>query len=302
RSSDWLTSCRAWVTNGIEASIVGPEDLTPGSASTENLRSDGSAAFRVRRVGVPVRSTASSAGIDCCSGPSSRANAAAVVLKFVTRLFRSSSWRSSARKTLAWPCSTVERSCGSVPSAASLASELLRYADGHCFTASRKPWAPPSASPCEYSLRKSCRFLRVSVWSAVSTWPNCTDTDVWLIGIVPPSFSFGDSGEPGWTSTNSLPSRKTRGRILSCASVWSGSPSFFTDIVTRAAPRPPGRPLTESTVPTFTPAMRTGDFGCRLFTFWKTAENLYGCENGLNRVKPQKLKAPSSTSAITPAL
>ena len=30
---------------------------------------------------------------------------------------------SSARKTLAWPCSTVERSCGWVPSAASLVSD-----------------------------------------------------------------------------------------------------------------------------------------------------------------------------------
>ena len=126
----------------------------------------------------------------------------------------------------------------------------------------------------------------MSDWSVVSTWPNWTETEVWLIGIVPPDFSFGASGEPGWRSTNSLPSRNTRGRIFSWASVWSGSPDLLTSIVTRAAPRPPGRPVTESTLPTATPAIRTGDFVCRLFTFWKTAENLYGWANGLALVKP----------------
>jgi hypothetical protein len=109
--------------NGIDASIVGPDDFTPGSAVRANDRSDGSAPFSSRSAGVPTRTTASSAGIACWSGWSSRANASAVVLKLVIRLFSSCGCTSSARKTFAWPCSTVERSCGWVPSVASFASE-----------------------------------------------------------------------------------------------------------------------------------------------------------------------------------
>ena len=86
------------------------------------------------------------------------------------------------------------------------------------------------------------------------------------------------------------------------ASLWSGSPDLLTSIVTRAAPLPPGRPCTESTLPTFTPAIRTGDFGWRLFTFWNTAENVYGCENGFVRVKASKLTSPITTSAISAGL
>ena len=87
-SSAWLTSRRACVTNGIEASIVGPDDFTPGSASTAKERSAGRVPFSRWSAGVPTRRTASSAGMACWSGWSSRAKAAAVVLKFVIRLFR----------------------------------------------------------------------------------------------------------------------------------------------------------------------------------------------------------------------
>ena len=72
----------------------------------------------------------------------------------------------------------------------------------------------------------------MSDWSVVSTCPNWTGAEVWLIGIVPPDFSFGASGVPGWRSTKTLPSRKMRGRIFSWASLWSGRPDLLISIVT----------------------------------------------------------------------
>ena len=91
-------------------------------------------------------------------------------------------------------------------------------------------------------------------------------------------------------STKKLPSRKMRGRIFSWASLWIGSPDLLISIVTVAAPRPPGRPVTRSTLPTSTPAIRTGDFGCRLFAFWKTALSLYGWANGLSPREALKVR------------
>ena len=67
--------------NGIDASIVGPDETVPGYASRANARSDGSAPLSDSSAGEPTRSTRSSAGIVRCSASSSRANAAAVVLK-----------------------------------------------------------------------------------------------------------------------------------------------------------------------------------------------------------------------------
>ena len=67
-SSCWLTSRRAWVTNGIEASIVGPDDFVAGSAVRANERSAGSAPFSRASAGVPARSVLSSAGMACSSG------------------------------------------------------------------------------------------------------------------------------------------------------------------------------------------------------------------------------------------
>ena len=68
-------------------------------------------------------------------------------------------------------------------------------------------------------------------------------------------------GLPGWRSTKKLPSRKMRGRILSSASLWIGSPFLSICIVTRAAPLPLLIGWMSMTFPTSTPAMRTGDLG-----------------------------------------
>jgi hypothetical protein len=72
-----------------------------------------------------------------------------------------------------------------------------------------------------------------------------------------------------------------RGRILSCASSWIGSPFFWISIFTRAAPVSPGSASTSTTLPTSMPAMRTGDLGCTLFALLKVAVNVYGSANGL---------------------
>ena len=55
------------------------------------------------------------------------------------------------------------------------------------------------------------------------------------------------------------------------------------------------------TLPTSTPAIRTGDFGFRLFTSLKTALNSYGLANGFAFEKPKYVNRPTTTSARTPA-
>jgi hypothetical protein len=66
-------------------------------------------------------------------------------------------------------------------------------------------------------------------------------------------------------STKKLPSRKIRGRILAVASERTGRPFSSIRMVTIAPPSPPSAPSTETTLPTSTPAIRTGDPGRRLF-------------------------------------
>ena len=78
-----------------------------------------------------------------------------------------------------------------------------------------------------------------------------------------------------------------RGRILSSASSLIGRPSSSISIVTSAAPLPSVTGSTFLTLPTSTPAIRTGDFGFRLFTSLKTAWNSYGFANGFVFVKPK---------------
>ncbi len=77
-----------------------------------------------------------------------------------------------------------------------------------------------------------------------------------MIGIVCPEETVGAEGLPGCSSTNQLPSRKIRGLIFSVASEWIGSPRDSISIVTR--PVLPSRWI-EVTLPTSTPAIRTGD-------------------------------------------
>ena len=95
-----------------------------------------------------------------------------------------------------------------------------------------------------------------------------------MTGIVSSSSSSSADGEPGWRSTKKLPSRKMRGRIFSCASLWIGSPFFSISISTRAAVEFPPIGSTFFTLPTSTPAMRTGERGLRLFAELKVAVSL----------------------------
>jgi hypothetical protein len=60
-------------------------------------------------------------------------------------------------------------------------------------------------------------------------------------------------------STKKLPSRKMRGRILKVASRWIGRPFLSIRMVTSAAWRPASTCPTPVTLPTLTPATRTGE-------------------------------------------
>jgi hypothetical protein len=70
-----------------------------------------------------------------------------------------------------------------------------------------------------------------------------------------------------------------RGRIFSFASRWTGSASSFSSMTTTDAVDP-GLASTFVTWPTFTPAMRTGDFAWMLVAFSKTARSSYGFCHG----------------------
>ena len=83
---------------------------------------------------------------------------------------------------------------------------------------------------------------------------------VWEILIVSPVSSTGALGVPGLRSTKKLPSRKIRGRIFALASACSGSADFLSSSTSTAALEP-SRPSTALTLPTSTPAIRTGELG-----------------------------------------
>ena len=89
-----------------------------------------------------------------------------------------------------------------------------------------------------------------------------------LIGIVPPLPSSGALGLPGSSSMKKLPSRKIRGRIEAKAFSWIGRPVSSTVKVTVVAS--PSR-SEEITLPTSTPAIRTGDFSAMLAELAKVA-------------------------------
>ena len=115
------------------------------------------------------------------------------------------------------------------------------------------------------------------------------------------SDSVGDDGVPGLRSTKKLPSRKMRGRIFSVASLWMGSALLSSSMVTTAASLDPAR-STFLTLPTLTPAMRTGDPGRRLLDDSNTAWSRYPCVNGMCLVKPKYVMAMSTTARIAPAV
>src|SRR3954447_1108064 len=288
--------------NGSDSRSVASDDLTPGSASREKARSSGSALLSDASAGWATRSVSRSAGIDCPRATSSLAKAAAVVLKLLTRPLRAPSSASSAANVRCWPLSTRWMSfLGSVPRLASLARAPLRYASSQYLMAWLKPAAPLPSRPFEYSLRKVLRSSRVSDWRAVSTWPNWTGAAVWFIGIVLPEPSVGAEGEPGLMSTKKLPSRKMRERTLSWASRWIGRPLSLISMVTSAPALPSLNGSTLVTLPTSTPAIRTGDLGLRLLAVAKAALSSYGWANGLSLVNPKKANTAIRTSAIRPA-
>ena len=104
-----------------------------------------------------------------------------------------------------------------------------------------------------------------------STWSSWTGAEVCVWPIVPPSGRSGEPGVPGRTSTKKLPSRKIRGRIFSRASRWIGRPFLSIFIVTSVSVESSPSGSTFETLPTSTPAIRTGEFSCSADEFWNTA-------------------------------
>ena len=98
----------------------------------------------------------------------------------------------------------------------------------------------------------------MSLWSAVRTWSSWTGAAVRVTFIVSPLPSSGEPAEPAVRSTKKLPSRKMRGRILAVASSCSGRP-FLLISITTSAWSVPSFGLISLTLPTWTPAIRTGE-------------------------------------------
>jgi hypothetical protein len=233
--------------------------------------SDANAVLAFSRVGASSR-------IDDCRLPASDANAAVVRLKLVIRSLSCSSWRIRAPAVRAVPSISRERSSpGSWPRNASNTCAVERSASGMSTYASLKDSAPVSPradgsasrssaavgfslSALESPSSTSLRSWRVSDCSAVSTSSSWTGEAVRVTLITPPSSSSGASGLPGRRSTKKLPSRKMRGRILAVASSWMGSACFWSDrVTTEVSESSPASTL--ATLPTLTPAIRTGEPG-----------------------------------------
>jgi hypothetical protein len=70
---------------------------------------------------------------------------------------------------------------------------------------------------------------------------------------------------------NQLPSRNSRGLIFAVASRCTGRPSSSIRRVTTTRCAPGSAASIETTLPTSTPAIRTGWPSLRLFAVWKTA-------------------------------
>ena len=124
--------------------------------------------------------------------------------------------------------------------------------------------------------------------SEVRIWSSWTGVRVFWMRIVSPSPSLGALGVPGWMSTKKLPSRKMRGRIAAVASVWMGRPLSWISMLTTApwlTPLPNGS--TSVTLPTLTPAMRTGEFLLMLLADLKAALIVKWCSNGIALVNPK---------------
>jgi hypothetical protein len=119
----------------------------------------------------------------------------------------------------------------------------------------------------------------------VRTWSSCTGEEVCVTLIVSPESSSGALGVPVVSSTKKLPSRKMRGRILAVASACSGRPFLLIAMVTTAVSEP-SCGLTPWTLPTCTPATRTGE-PLRMLPFSNTALISNGLVKGMSFVKPR---------------
>ncbi len=142
----------------------------------------------------------------------------------------------------------------------------------------------------------------MSFCSAVRIWSSWTGAEVWLIGIVSPSDTVGAEGDPGCMSTKKLPSRKMRGRICSLASLCTGRPLSWIAITTRAASAPGRTRSTAVTLPTVTPATRTGEFVRMLFELGKTAcSSNCGLRKGMFLLKPRNVPIAMIARVSRPA-
>ncbi len=149
--------------------------------------------------------------------------------------------------------------------------------------------------PVSSALRSS----RESLCSEVSTSSSCTGEAVWVTLIVSPESSVGEPGVPGLRSTKKLPSRKMRGRTLAVASSCSGSAESLSSIVISAALEP-STPVTDLTLPTSTPAIRTGELGRIEFADSNWALIWKPCVNGMSLVKPKNRTSAARISPIRP--
>src|SRR3954449_4512884 len=80
-----------------------------------------------------------------------------------------------------------------------------------------------------------------------------------------------------------------------------GSAASLSSMVTSAPPLPSLKGSTLVTLPTSTPAIRTGDLGFRLLAVANAALSSYGLAKGLSLVNPKNAKTAIRTSAISPA-
>src|SRR3954462_15544732 len=78
-----------------------------------------------------------------------------------------------------------------------------------------------------------------------------------------------------------------------------GSAASLSSMVTSAPPLPSLKGSTLVTLPTSTPAIRTGDLGLRLLAVANAALSSYGLAKGLSLVNPKNAKTAISTSAIS---
>jgi hypothetical protein len=90
-----------------------------------------------------------------------------------------------------------------------------------------------------------------------------------------------------------------RGRIFAVASSWIGSADFLSSSVTTAS-SVPSLASTFLTLPTATPAIRTGEFSRSELADSNVALTRKPCVKGMSFVKPRKVPMPMIASAISP--